>query len=73
MMGFIACIVSGKMKTADEVKKSIRVAEWMIERHREQMGFNSRDDFDIDKIIDYSEKIKLLEVEIQALKWVLGE
>ena len=60
------------MKTADEVKKSIRVAEWMIERHKEQIEFYSRDDFDIDKITDYSEKIKLLEVEIQALKWVLG-
>ena len=61
------------MKTVEEIKKSIRVAGWMIERHKAQMEFHSREDFDIDKIIDYSEKIKLLEVEIQTLKWVLGE
>jgi hypothetical protein len=30
------------------------------------------DDFDIEKIEEYSRKIKLLEVEIDTLEWVMG-
>lgn len=62
-----------EMKTADEIKKNIRTAEWFINSHKEQMNIYLNDDFDIDCLLAYSEKIKLLEVEIQALKWVLGE
>ena len=61
------------MKTKQEIEKNIRTAEWLINNHKEQMNIYLNDDFDIDFLLAYSEKIKILEVEIQALKWVLGE
>ncbi len=62
-----------EMKTKQEIEKNIRTAEWFISNHKEQMNIYLNDDFDIDCLLAYSEKIKLLEVEIQTLKWVLGE
>lgn len=61
------------MKTKQEIEKNIHTAECLINNLKEQMNIYLNDDFDIDFLLAYSEKIKLLEVEIQALKWVLGE
>lgn len=56
------------MKSKDDIKKSIRVTKKFIENHREQIKYYMEDDFDIDKIEEYSRKIKLLNVEISALE-----
>lgn len=60
------------MKTIEEIKKSIKTCDWIINNHKEQIRFYLDGDFDIDKIEDYSNKIKLLEVEKSALQWILG-
>lgn len=60
------------MRTIEEIEKSIKTCDWFIERHKEQIQFYLSGDFDIDKIEDYSNKIKMLEVEKSALQWVLG-
>lgn len=59
------------MRTVEEIKKSINKAEWFIKNHKEQINIYLDDD--IDCVLAYSEKIKLLEVEIECLKWVLNE
>lgn len=61
------------MKSKDDIKKSIKVARKFIENHKAQIKYYMEDDFDIDKIEEYSRKIKLLNVEISALEWVLNE
>lgn len=60
------------MKTLEQIEKSIRTAERHIESHKEQIILTMSDDFDIEKIEEYSRKIKFLEVEIDALRWVVG-
>lgn len=60
------------MKTLEQIENSIRIAEWHIERHKEQIISIMSDDLDIEKIEEYSRKIKLLEVEVDALRWVVG-
>ena len=60
------------MKKIEDIEKSIKTCDWFIKSHKEQIQFYLDGDFDIDKIEDYSNKIKLLEVEKSALQWVLG-
>jgi len=59
------------MRTIDEIKKNIEIAQWFIKQHKEQINIYLDDD--IDRVLSYSEKIKMLEVEIECLKWVLNE
>ena len=61
------------MRTIEGIKKSIEACELFIASHKKQIEFHTNDDFDIDKIIEFSNKIKLLEVEMDTLKWVLNE
>lgn len=61
------------MKDKGDILKSIKVARRFIENHKEQIKYYMEEDFDIDKIEEYSRKIKLLNVEISALEWVLDE
>lgn len=60
------------MKTLKEIEKNIRNAKKIIESHKDQLEAIMNDNFDIEKIEEYSRKIKLLEVEIDALGWVIG-
>lgn len=60
------------MKTLEQIEKNIRSAKLHIESHKKQIDFIMNGDFDIEKIEEYSRKIKLLEVEIDALEWVIG-
>ena len=59
------------MRTIEEIKKNIETAQWFIEQHKEQINIYLDDD--IDRVLSYSEKIRMLEVEIECLKWVLNE
>ena len=59
------------MRTIEEIKKNIESAQWFIEQHKEQINIYLDDD--IDRVLSYSEKIRMLEVEIECLKWVLNE
>lgn len=61
------------MKTIEQIKKQMRSIDWIIDNHKNQIEYYSNDDFDIDKIIDYSNKIKLLQTEKVLLEWVLSE
>lgn len=61
------------MKTIEQIKKQIRSIDWIIDNHKNQIEYYSNDDFDIDKIIDYSNKIKLLQTEKVLLEWVLSD
>lgn len=61
------------MKTISQIRRNIKVAQWSIHSHKKQIEHYVNDEFDINKIEDYSRKIKLLQVEIDALKWVLFE
>ena len=59
------------MRTIEEIKNNIKTAQWFIEQHKEQINIYLDDD--IDRVLSYSEKIRMLEVEIECLKWVLNE
>ena len=59
------------MRTIEEIKKNIKTAQWFIKQHKEQINIYLDDD--IDRVLSYSEKIRMLEVEIECLKWVLNE
>lgn len=61
------------MKTIEQIKKQMRSIDWMIDNHKNQIEYYSNDDFDIDKIIAYSNKIKLLQTEKSLLEWVLSK
>ena len=61
------------MKTIEQIKKQMRSIDWMIDNHKNQIEYYSNDDFDIDKIIAYSNKIKLLQTEKVLLEWVLSD
>lgn len=61
------------MKTIEQIKKQMRSIDWIIDNHKNQIEYYSNDDFDIDKIIDYSNKIKLLQTEKVLLEWVLSD
>ena len=61
------------MRTIEGIKRSIKTCEIFINSHKKQIEFHTNNDFDIDKIIEFSNNIKLLEVEMNTLKWVLNE
>lgn len=61
------------MKTIEQINKQIKRIDWVIDNHKNQIEYYSNDDFDIDKIIDYSNQIKLLQTEKVLLEWVLSE
>lgn len=61
------------MKTVEQIRIQIKGCEYFIQSYRQQIEFHMNDDFDIDKIEEYSRKIKLLENEIRAFKWVIED
>lgn len=61
------------MKTIEQINKQIKRIDWVIDNHKNQIEYYSNDDFDIDKIIDYSNQIKLLQTEKVLLEWVLSD
>ena len=60
------------MKTRSDIEKQIKGIEWFIRSHKEQMNFYSESD-DLDKIIEYAQKIQKLKIELDLLGWVLNE
>ena len=61
------------MKTTEEIDKQILGIDWFIKSHKNQIDYHIKENFDIDKIEEYSRKIKLLQVERSLLEWVLSE
>lgn len=61
------------MKTIEQINKQIKRIDWVIDNHKNQIEYYSNDDFDIDKIIDYSNQIKFLQTEKVLLEWVLSD
>ena len=60
------------MKTRSDIEKQIKGIEWFIRSHEEQMNFYSESG-DLDKIIEYAQKIQKLKIELDLLEWVLNE
>ena len=60
------------MKTRGDIEKQIKGIEWFIRGHKEQMSFYSESG-DLDKIIEYAQKIQKLKIELDLLGWVLNE
>ena len=61
------------MRTIDEIKKQILGIDAFITGYKKSLDFYLNDDFDIDKAIKYSNKIKSLQSEKDILEWVLNE
>lgn len=61
------------MKNKDDILKVIKSTKRFIENYKEQIKHHMDDDFDIEKIEEFSRKINLLDVELRALEWVLDE
>lgn len=61
------------MKTVEQIKENLKTIDWIIANHKKQIEIYLNDEFNVDKCIEYSEKIKLLEVEKNLLNWVLDE
>ena len=61
-----------RMKTRGDIEKQIKGIEWFIRKHKEQMNFYSESG-DLDKIIEYAQKIQKLKIELDLLGWVLNE
>lgn len=61
------------MKTEDQIRSDIEKCEYFINAHKKQIEFLINDNFDIDEIINHSNKVSLLESKIDTLKWVLNE
>ena len=60
------------MKTRGDIEKQIKGIEWFIRKHKEQMNFYGESG-DLDKIIEYAQKIQKLKIELDLLGWVLNE
>ncbi len=60
------------MKTRGDIEKQIKGIEWFIRSHKEQMNLYSESG-DLDKIVEYAQKIQKLKIELDLLEWVLNE
>lgn len=60
------------MKTRGDIEKQIKGIEWFIRKHKEQMELYDELG-DLDKIIEYAQKIQKLKIELDLLGWVLNE
>lgn len=61
------------MKTAQQIERQVVGINWFISNHKKQLDHFLNSDFDIDKAIEYSGKIKELQAEKRILEWVLSE
>lgn len=60
------------MKTRGDIEKQIKVIKWFIRSHKKQMELYDELG-DLDKIIEYAQKIQKLKIELDLLGWVLNE